>query len=79
MYAYIYICVSHLLRMPRWFSNQIYCNGYVTVLPGFRHNSRDGITVSIQKHGGWKSSFPMASKMAGWDLTESNGSVAGEM
>ena len=58
----------YLLRMPRWFQNQIYCNGYVTVLSGFRHNSKNGITVSTQKHGGWNSSFPMASKMAGWDL-----------
>ena len=48
------------------------------MLPGFRNNSKDGITVSIQKHGGWKSAFPMASKMAGWDLIESEGPAASE-
>lgn len=52
---------------PRWYQNQIYCNGAVVVLPGFRANGKNGVTVSIVKHGGWKASFPMASKMAGWE------------
>lgn len=64
-YLYFLVAFTHQLGL-RWFTNQIYCNEVVTVADGFRRNNKQGVTVSVQKHGGWTPSFAAAKTMAGW-------------
>ena len=59
-----------ILRLwPRWVENQIYVSKVLCSeqdRDGYRVNQKGGATISVQKRGGWLSSFQLACKLAGW-------------
>jgi len=51
----------------RWYTNQIYCNGFQSLLDDkVKSNGKGGVTISVLKHKGWTLSWSLATKVAGW-------------
>ena len=60
---------NSFLGFTRWTLEQIYVTKVLveTAIPnGLQANKKGGCTITVRKRGGWKDSFLMAQKIAGW-------------